>query len=47
MKKLLIALLASLAFSISAFAAVNLNTATQAELESLDGIGPVRGGGDY
>ena len=42
MKKLLIALLASLAFSISAFAAVNLNTATQAELESLDGIGPVK-----
>ena len=42
MKKLLLALLASLAFSISAFAAVNINTATQAELESLDGIGPVK-----
>ena len=42
MKKLLIALLASLVFSFSALAAVNLNTATQAELESLDGIGPVK-----
>ncbi len=42
MKKLLIALLASLAFSFSAFAAVNLNTATQAELEALNGIGPVK-----
>ena len=42
MKKLLLALLVSLAFSFSAFAAVNINTATQAELESLDGIGPVK-----
>ncbi len=42
MKKLLLALLASMALSFSAFAAVNLNTATQAELESLDGIGPVK-----
>ena len=42
MKKLLIALLASLALSFSAFAAVNLNTATQAELEALNGIGPVK-----
>ena len=42
MKKILIALLTSLAFSFSAFAAVNLNTATQAELESLEGIGPVK-----
>ena len=42
MKKLLLALLASLAFSFSAFAAVNLNTATQAELEALNGIGPVK-----
>lgn len=42
MKKLLLALLASMALSFSAFAAININTATQAELESLNGIGPVK-----
>ncbi len=42
MKKSLASLFASLLFSISAYAAVNLNTATQAELESLEGIGPVK-----
>jgi competence protein ComEA len=42
MKKLLVSVVASLLFSMSAFAAVNLNTATQAELQSLEGIGPVK-----
>ena len=42
MKKILIALLTSFTFSFNAFAAVNLNTATQQELESLDGIGSVK-----
>src|SRR5690349_48728 len=42
MKKMLWALLVLLSFSISAFAGVNINTATQAELESLNGIGPVK-----
>jgi competence protein ComEA len=36
---LIIALLACISF---AFAAVNVNTATQAELETLNGIGPVK-----
>ena len=42
MKKILLALVASLSFSITAFSAVNLNTATQAELESLKNIGPAK-----
>lgn len=42
MKKLLVLLVASLVFSLPAFSAVNLNTATQVELESLDGIGEGR-----
>jgi competence protein ComEA len=42
MKKLIFVFLALLAFSFSAFAAVNLNTASQAELETLDGVGPVK-----
>ncbi|MDR2875859.1 MAG: helix-hairpin-helix domain-containing protein [Methylobacillus sp.] len=41
MKKLLIALLFSLSFAtFGAFAAVDLNTASQTELESVKGIGP-------
>lgn len=42
MKKILLALVVSCAFILSAFAAVNINTATQQELESLDGVGPVK-----
>jgi competence protein ComEA len=42
MKKMLFALLAFLSLSFSAMAGVNLNTATQAELETLNGIGPVK-----
>ena len=40
MKKLLFALILSVIGAASAFAAVNLNTATQAELEAVKGIGP-------
>ena len=42
MKKMLLALVTFLSFSLSALAGVNLNTATQAELESLKNIGPVK-----
>lgn len=40
MKKLLVLLVASLMFSLPVFAAVDLNTASQTELESLKGVGP-------
>lgn len=40
MKKLLIALFAFFAFSGIATAAINLNTASKEELESVKGIGP-------
>jgi competence protein ComEA len=42
MKKILFALFVFVSFSLNALAGVNINTATQAELESLNGIGPVK-----
>ncbi|PKO24693.1 MAG: competence protein ComE [Betaproteobacteria bacterium HGW-Betaproteobacteria-8] len=41
MKKLLLIVASVIAFSVNpAFAAVDINTATAAQLESVDGIGP-------
>ena len=40
MKKLLLVALALIMLSFNAFAAVNINTATKSELESLKGVGP-------
>ncbi|NTV94918.1 MAG: ComEA family DNA-binding protein [Thiobacillus sp.] len=42
MKHLLFGILAFVFSTLSAFAAVNLNTATQAELEAVKGIGPAK-----
>lgn len=42
MKKVILALVVFLSLSLSAIAGVNINTATQAELESLDGVGPIK-----
>lgn len=42
MKKLLGSLLLSCLMSISAYAAVDINSASQSELESVKGIGPAK-----
>lgn len=42
MKRLLMTLLCCLAFSHLAYAATDINTATQAELEAIHGIGPAK-----
>jgi competence protein ComEA len=39
MKKTILSLLVALTVSFSAFAAVNINTASKAELETLNGVG--------
>jgi competence protein ComEA len=40
MKKLLLILALAFAFAMPAYAAVDINTASQAELQSLNGVGP-------
>lgn len=40
MKKIIMVFMSALVFSVSAWAAVDLNTASQAELETVKGIGP-------
>ncbi len=42
MKKIILAFIAVLGLSFNAFAAVNINTASEAELETLTGIGPAK-----
>lgn len=42
MKKLLLVIVAWFAFAVSAFAAVDINSASEADLQKLNGIGPVK-----
>lgn len=42
MKKMFLIIVALFALTATAFAAVNINTATQAQLETLQGIGPAK-----
>lgn len=42
MKRLFLILIMLLAFNGGAYAIVNINTATQADLETLNGIGPAK-----
>lgn len=42
MKKIIFAFITVLGLSFNAFAAVNINTATEAELQTLNGIGPAK-----
>ncbi len=42
MKKIIFVFIAILGLSFNTFAAVNINTATEAELETLNGIGPAK-----
>lgn len=42
MKKMLGSVLVGLFLSLPAWASVNLNTATQSELESIKGVGPAK-----
>lgn len=42
MKKVLAALLISIGLSFNAYAAVDLNTASKQELETLKGVGPAK-----
>jgi competence protein ComEA len=42
MKKRLLAFVSAFVFALPAFAAIDLNTATEAELQTIKGIGPAK-----